>query len=233
MKTELVYSILLHIGVILATVIASPFEMKSVINDDSIIRVRLTQAPDIQPIKPVKLEPVAVPEAVSEDIPDIPVSDPTTMKAAKIKAKEKPKQKKKPKKKTPKKRQSKNTGNNSTPEKNTKDTEIDAGNASGSPFAGATVDNADFDYPYWFTQTFNKISSNYRNTVSYDGRLICTIYFQVIRSGRVIGIRIEKSSGVDEFDQVCLDAVKRSAPFPPLPNSFRDEIIGLTLPITN
>jgi len=105
--------------------------------------------------------------------------------------------------------------------------------AQGSPFAGATVDNANFNYPYWFTQTFNKIANNMRNTTNVDNRIFCTIYFQVLKSGRVIELRIEKSSGYPDFDEACLAAVERSAPFPPLPNDFIDEIIGITLPFTN
>ncbi|RKX27418.1 MAG: hypothetical protein DRP47_06590, partial [Candidatus Zixiibacteriota bacterium] len=108
--------------------------------------------------------------------------------------------------------------------------EIETSGVSGSPFAGATIDNASFNYPYWFTQTFNKIAVNWKNPIVYDGTLICTIYFQVIKSGRIIELRIEKSSGIPEFDESCMRAVSGAAPFPPLPRQFRDEIIGLTLP---
>jgi len=111
-------------------------------------------------------------------------------------------------------------------------TELDesATGGEGSPFAGATIDNASFNYPYWFTQAFRKIRSNWRNPVSHQGTLVCVIYFQVIQSGRVINLQIRESSGIDAFDDACLRSVERSAPFPPLPREFREEIIGINLP---
>jgi TonB family protein len=39
------------------------------------------------------------------------------------------------------------------------------------------------------------------------------------------------SSGISRFDDACVLAIQRSAPFPPLPKNFREEIIGITLPI--
>ena len=102
--------------------------------------------------------------------------------------------------------------------------------ATGSPFAGATVDNLSFDYPYWFEQAFTKIQSNWINTVEADGEIVCVIYFQVIKSGRLMEARVETESGIESFDQGCLGAIYKSAPFPPLPSEFADEVIGITLP---
>jgi TonB family protein len=102
--------------------------------------------------------------------------------------------------------------------------------ASGSPFAGATVDNLSFDYPYWFVQAFTKIQSNWINTVETDGEIVCVVYFQVIKSGRLMDARVETESGIEAFDQGCLGAIYKSAPFPPLPSDFADEVIGITLP---
>jgi outer membrane biosynthesis protein TonB len=37
-------------------------------------------------------------------------------------------------------------------------------------------------------------------------------------------------SGIPAFDNGCVQAIENSAPFPPLPEDFRDEIIGITIP---
>ena len=66
--------------------------------------------------------------------------------------------------------------------------------------------------------------------MAIDATIVCVIYFQVIKSGRVIEKRVEETSGIPAFDQACLQAVERSTPFPPLPRDFTDEIIGITLP---
>ncbi|RME22661.1 MAG: energy transducer TonB [Candidatus Zixiibacteriota bacterium] len=78
---------------------------------------------------------------------------------------------------------------------------------------------------------FNKIASNMRHSVVTDATLICVIYFQVLQSGRIVNLKVIQSSGYQEFDDACMAAVSRSAPFPPLPRDFSDEIIGITLPI--
>ncbi|RKX24009.1 MAG: hypothetical protein DRP45_09160 [Candidatus Zixiibacteriota bacterium] len=99
--------------------------------------------------------------------------------------------------------------------------------------SGAVVDNSAFQYPFWFSLTWGKISQNFRVPVAIDGKVYCDIYFQVIKSGRVIESRIANPSGIAQFDKACLEAVERSAPFPPLPRDFLDEIIGITITFTN
>ncbi len=101
---------------------------------------------------------------------------------------------------------------------------------AGSPFAGAAIDNPNFDYPDWFTLAFRKIQINWSNQANIDGTVVCVVSFQVIRSGRVIDPKIIQSSGIGLFDQGCLAAVTKSSPFPPLPSDFADEIIGITVP---
>jgi TonB family protein len=229
MKKDFLFSIILHVLLIVATLISAPFSVQSRLKYDDIIRVQLTAPADMFSPEPVALEPVPVPKPAIEEEPDIPISDPTTMKEAVITPESKPKPEKPKEEK--KKKQNVLKKNKSGGSDENKSKEIDTPGGGGSPFAGATIDNANFDYPYWFTQAFNKISSNFRNTVYYDGTLICVVYFQVIRSGRVVELHVEKPSGIPEFDQCCLNAIESSTPFPPLPREFRDEIIGITLPI--
>ncbi|MBU8934536.1 MAG: TonB family protein [candidate division Zixibacteria bacterium] len=230
MRRDVVFSLILHALIISATLWSAPIKWRKEITYDDIIRVQLTAPAEITSSEPVALEPVEVPAPVIEEAPDIPITSPTTVEEAEIPEKPKPKpEKPKPKPKpevTKKPSDQSNTGNTGE----NKGQEISTPGGFGSPFAGATIDNASFNYPYWFTQAFNKIAVNWNNPVVYDGTLICTIYFQVIKSGRIIEMRIEKSSGIPEFDESCLRAVSGAAPFPPLPRQFRDEIIGLTLP---
>ncbi len=219
MSRDIIYSVLLHLILVGLVMLSSPFVTNGNVPFDEVIRVQLTAPSEIRPSEPVALEPVSIPEPVFDEPEDIPISDPETMKEAKLTPKEKPK---------PKTQKQTNASNQTNGKNEGESKEVET--SSGSPFAGATIDNATFNYPYWFTQTFNKIASNYRNTFLYDGTLVCVVYFQVIKSGRIIELRIEKSSGFSEFDETCLRAIERSKPFPPLPNDFRDEILGITLP---
>ena len=218
MKREILFSLALHLAIVAATVVSAPFEIKTSRTYDEIIHVSLTSLPEIAPAEP---EPIAIPQALSDVLPEISIDDPTTAKEAVVK----------PKKEKDKKPQPKTTGHVAS-QGNEKEIESSA-TGSGSPFQGATIDNVSFDYPYWFTQAFNKIAGNWRNPVLYEGTLVCAVYFQVIRSGRVVELRVETSSGIPAFDNACLLAIERSAPFPPLPREFRDEIIGITVPFKN
>lgn len=220
MKQEIILSLVLHIFIVFFAIVSSPFDVERR-ELGEVIHVSITSAAELPSSEPVPLEPVPIPQPIVEDMPEIPISDPVTKEAVEIKPKKEEKPKKTNQKKPPP--QSSQPG---------EQVEI-TGTGAGSPFQGATIDNASFNYPYWFTQAFNKLSGNFRNPVAYDGTLVCTIYFQVIKSGRIIELKVVASSGMDAFDNACLEAVRRSTPFPPLPRQFTDEIIGITVPFTN
>jgi protein TonB len=186
-----------------------------------------------------KPQPVAVPEPQVDETPEATVSPPKVEEQEAVidtKPEEKKPEPKPEKKPQPKPQETTQPAESQEPAEGSAEgggqtgEDVDAPVGSGSPFAGATIDNASFNYPYWFTQAFNKIASNWRNRIQYSRPLVCEVYFQVIKSGRVIELRIEESSGIPEFDEGCIQAVERAAPFPPLPPSFVEEIIGITLP---
>ncbi len=236
MKRDFAISVGLHLAVVAATLLAAPFTIQSERSYDEVIRVSLTAAPMIanaapEP-EPAPLQPVETPAAsMEEELPDIPLDDPTTKdEVEEVEEPEpepeqpKPKPETRPAEQQP---QGKPDAQQSEGEGSEIDTEA---TAAGSPFAGATVDNASFDYPYWFRLAFGKIQNNWRNTVAIDATLVCEIRFQVISSGRVIDVKVVESSGIERFDQDCVAAIERAAPFPPLPRDFREEIIGITIP---
>lgn len=220
MRKDLVLSIVLHAAVLAIALIGPRFDFGSEPEFPEVIRVSLAELP----------APRQIAQAVAEQ------PKPSTPKKETVPI-EPPKKKEPPKKQDRPVPQPEKTTSPAESESKVDETKADkpseVSGTQGSPFAGATVDNTNFQYPYWFTQTFNKIHGNLRNTVSTDELLVCTIYFQVLKSGRVVNLRVEKSSGVEAFDDACLLAVERSAPFPPLPDEFVEEIIGITLPITN
>ncbi|MFQ5608416.1 MAG: TonB family protein [Candidatus Zixiibacteriota bacterium] len=93
----------------------------------------------------------------------------------------------------------------------------------------AFIEGPGFEYPDWNYQGFNKIARNWRNYAFASHVLSCTIYFRVLRSGRLYGIRIKESSGNRVYDRGCLQAVERSNPLPPLPADYMHEEIGVSL----
>ncbi len=222
MVRDVLFSFVLHLVLVAATVMTSPFDVGPRRQFDEVIRVSLTSLPS--PAVQAPPEPVAIPTALNDDLPEIGLERPAVSKEAVIEPKPQPE----PAKPEPKAPEQLTTQTDRQRENDQRTTAPASG--PGSPFPGATIDNASFNYPYWFDQAFRKIATNYRNPVPYEGTLVCVVYFQVIRSGNVIELRIEQASGIAAFDQACLQAVERSTPFPPLPKQFRDEIIGITVP---
>ncbi|UCC43462.1 MAG: energy transducer TonB [Candidatus Zixiibacteriota bacterium] len=220
-------SIGLHLVIIVATLASSPFAVKR-IDPGEVIRVSLHAAPPTEVIQPQPVAP-QVPKAVEAEPEEIPLDDPTSADEAAIdepqeEPEPEPEEEEKPESYQPRA----DAGGADQTGLDSGQTEVEA--AGGTPFAGATVDDASFDYPYWFTQALYKIQSDWRNPVAADYSIVCVIYFQVLQSGRVVEVNIHESSGIRPFDEACLRAVQQAAPFPPLPKEFTSEIIGITLP---
>jgi len=224
MKQDLVLSFLLHFLAILTLVVLTPFKPQIKVDMNDVINVRLAALPPAQPQQEV-MEPVTIPQPVVADEAIAVVTETKSVTEAKpVESKPKPK----PKEDDSYKPQAeKGTEDKAGLENGQKDVSDNLG--SGSKFGGAAIDNASFDYPYWFVQAFGKIERNWTNPVYASKPISCIIYFQVIRSGRIIKTEVEQSSGIDAFDSACERAVKLSQPLPPLPNDFTDEIIGIHL----
>ncbi|MEA2064278.1 MAG: TonB family protein, partial [Gemmatimonadota bacterium] len=80
-----------------------------------------------------------------------------------------------------------------------------------------------FEYNYYLRLMTGKISRNWRNPyVGKGDKVLCTIYYQVLRDGTVVGPRVEKSSGASTFDRAALRAVIVSSPLPPLPPDYEE-----------
>ena len=59
--------------------------------------------------------------------------------------------------------------------------------------------------------------------------LSALVSFNINKSGTVSEVEIEKSSKDEAYDYAALNAVKNSAPYPPLPTDFGKEILTVTV----
>jgi protein TonB len=237
MGRDMLFSVILHAAAVAITMFASPLNIRKPHDFGEVIRVgvvsmdQLSPAP-ITPAEPEPVPDVVTPKAMDAEPEEVTLKDPTTKPATPLeKPAEKPKPKPKENKPKPKTDDKAESGDHS--QAGTAEGKIDVKAPSGSGVSGMGVDNASFNYPYWFTQAFNKLSQNFRIPVVIDGRVTCDVYFQVIKSGRVIEKKVVTPSGVPQFDQACLAAIERAQPFPPLPRDFLDEIIGLYITFSN
>jgi TonB family protein len=229
-KRDLVYSVALHIGLLLAVTMVNPFTIRPRLDTD-IVSVNIVTMPPLGKAEPVaQPEEVVIPQAVAEEPEAIPISEPESKtEPAKVEQKKEEKPKPKLEKKEDKGYQGQIQKGDEAKTGSTKGTKVEGATAPGSPFGSVAVDNASFDYPYYFVQAFAKIQRSWSNPVASNQQLSCIIYFKVLRSGTILESEIEKSSGIDSYDRACLRAVRSSNPLPPLPEDFRDDIIGIHL----
>lgn len=229
MSRDFIFSVVLHVTIVAVLMLSPSLSFERDRSDfGEVIKVNVVSS--LATVTPQEPIPEAeTPTPVFEDEPDdIPINDPTTRPEAKI---IKPEEKPKPK---PPKTENKPQPKNSEPKESSESTsgaDVDA--PAGSPFSGVRVDNAAFNYPYWFTLAYNKIGQNFRIPFAIDGKVYCDVYFQVIKSGKVIEAKIVKESPLPGFDAACLAAIEDASPFPPLPREFLDEIIGVTVTFSN
>lgn len=99
----------------------------------------------------------------------------------------------------------------------------------GNGISSAQVDALGFGSPYYLSLVFGKIREVWENPVQTSSTLMTTIYFRILRDGSIMEAKVEKSSGIDLFDQSAMRAIISSAPYPPLPNEFTGEYLGIHL----
>jgi outer membrane biosynthesis protein TonB len=229
-KRDLFYSVILHGGLILMVTAMNPFVVRPS-HDLESIGVNIISLPPLgnpDLVQGGKMPEIAIPQALVEDEVAIPISAPESKKEMKkVDEKAKPKETKHPPK------PDKDLGYQGLAQKGDKTqkggTDISDEIGPGSKFGSAAVDNASFDYPYYFVQAFGKIERNWSNPVGANQPLSCVVYFKIIRSGTIMDPVVETSSGVPAYDRACLRAVVASSPLPQLPTDFRDDIIGIYL----
>lgn len=220
---DLAYSIGLHITLIFVVVVLNPFvvAMRPQFDAVTVNIISLPPLGDPALLKGDQLK-VSMPPKTVEDKAAVPIAAPESKTKTK-KADSKKKETAKPARDTKYKGDAVK-GNGSEGGK-----DVTGQLGPGSKFGTVSVDNAGFDYPYYFIQTFGKIQQNWANPVAANQPLACIIYFQILRTGTVLAPAIEKSSGIEAYDRACLRAVQASSPLPPLPSDFREDIIGIHL----
>ena len=101
-----------------------------------------------------------------------------------------------------------------------------AGGKSGkSPVKGIDVD-AEFNYPEYLIDLRDKIEKNWRPPTIRKS-LKTRVYFKLAKDGKILRTYVEIRTGNIAFDMASMNAVTKSAPFPPLPDDFPGKEIGI------
>jgi protein TonB len=157
---------------------------------------------------PAELEPEVLPEPVREPEP-VPSNKPPP-----------------PRKVTPKKVDTRPAGSERTQREGSP-----TGSALGtSNFGAAAVgfDNPDFTYDYYVERMLSQIRE-YWARPSIGGSVEAMVSFRILKDGKVVDVRIQKSSSFNSFDLAAMRAIQRASPLPPLPQSFKHDSLGVNL----
>jgi len=104
------------------------------------------------------------------------------------------------------------------------------GSTTGTAALGARVgfDNPNFKHSYYIDRLTAMLASQWQRP-SLGGELVALVSFTIQKSGAVSDIRVVESSGYSSYDLAALRAVQQAAPLPPLPQSYRQATLGVTV----
>jgi TonB family protein len=105
----------------------------------------------------------------------------------------------------------------------TKSQSKSSGNGSGSD--GIRTDN-EFEYPDYLMELRDLIEQKWRPPTP-KGTLKTTVFFKIDKTGKVVRIFIEKPTGNISFDSSAYNAVTECNPFPPLPEGYKNDNLGV------
>jgi TonB family protein len=231
MKRSIILSSFLHLAVIASLVAFSPMSRKSMEGYPTIYRVGLVSLPSGG--RAGRAGQAA--EQSSEQKVTISSKPEPQEKGVSVKEFQKTKTKKKKTKVTPNKAQStsqakKPATTDKKPEgKVTEGDELGQEYGLGDGISAATVDGAGFGSSYYLALVFGRIRDLWDNPVEASATLRVTVYFKIMREGQIIDAQVEKSSGIDLFDEAAKRAVLSGAPLPPLPSEYTGSYLGIHL----
>lgn len=100
----------------------------------------------------------------------------------------------------------------------------------GGGLGSAYVEGGNFESSYYLDIAFGKIRGNFTNPLRQTTFPIrATVYFKILKNGKIAEPIVEAPSGVAPFDQAALRAVISSDPLPALPEEYKGEWLGIHL----
>ena len=117
------------------------------------------------------------------------------------------------------------TGRSSTPPPPPSPRGLPAGSPQGS--GAVSLSAGDFPFAWYLRQVQSKIGEKW-DVHARDG-IQPQIVFEIARDGKIRGLAVEKSSGNPLYDQAAMRAITEAAPFPPLPDDFKESMLRVHL----
>jgi protein TonB len=95
-----------------------------------------------------------------------------------------------------------------------------------TPTNQISLDTAKFPFSYYTNTIVKKIGRSWQWSTGF-GQLKTVLYFKIKRDGTISEIKVKKSSGDRYFDQQSVRAIELSSPFPPLPEGYDSDDLGV------
>ena len=89
-----------------------------------------------------------------------------------------------------------------------------------------TASNIDVEFPEYMVALRDQVQDNWSYPEAYrrtDLQMIVSL--KISRAGKLISVWVERSSGNARFDDSLINAIKKAAPFKPLPESFEGALL--------
>ena len=102
---------------------------------------------------------------------------------------------------------------------------VGSGLKLGEGVGGAEIEGGDFaGGDYYIDIMRARISEYWKNPIRGATAIIrATIFYKIMKDGKIKDAKIEKSSGFELFDQAALRSVLSTNPLPPLPGEYTGE----------
>ncbi|MCS7249601.1 MAG: TonB C-terminal domain-containing protein [candidate division WOR-3 bacterium] len=83
---------------------------------------------------------------------------------------------------------------------------------------------------FYLNIVLNKIAENWYNPYANTNlNLKAIIFFKITKEGKIGEVKVEKSSGKEDYDEYCKRAVLLTKNLPPLPDDFQADVLKIHL----
>ncbi len=90
----------------------------------------------------------------------------------------------------------------------------------------------EIQYKEYYDEIWRRVKASWilpEEIVAEGANLLAVVVVRIAKDGSLLEMKLEKSSKNKVFDQSCLRAVKKAAPFPPLPKDYPQRYMELGL----
>ena len=102
--------------------------------------------------------------------------------------------------------------------------------AKAAPDTGGSAITAEFPnfpYPWYITQVRAALWNEWSSRMPRAGAISTVVGFKILRSGKIEGAKVDKSSGNKLFDFAALSSAEQASPFPPLPSDYKESTLAV------